>query len=87
MLAKSCVLLVLCIFNKFIDHGGHRGNMAQALARWWHPVATSVALDVLHRAMSVSAASYHRTRMAIEIASNLPAFLVLVNFVVVHNRS
>jgi hypothetical protein len=48
--------------------------MAQALARWRHPVALSKALDVLYWAMRP--ASYCRIRMAIEIASNLHAFFV-----------
>jgi hypothetical protein len=62
----------MCCFNKFIDHGGYQGNTAQALARWWHPVALSEAWDVLHRAMR--RASYRRIRMAIEIASDSPTF-------------
>jgi len=64
-------------FNKFVDHGGRRGNTAQALARWRHPVASSEARDVLHRAMRP--ASRHRIRMAIEITSNLPACFVVDN--------
>ena len=62
---------VLCVFNKFVDHGGRQGNTAQALAQWRHPVASSVALDVLHWVMCP--ALYRRIRMAIKIASNLPA--------------
>ena len=64
---------VLCCFNKFVDHGGRRGDTAQALARWRHPVASSEALDVLYRLMCP--ASYCCIVMAIEIASNLPSFL------------
>ena len=48
--------------------------MAQALARWWHPVALSDALDVLHRAMRPE--SYRCIAMAIEIVVDLPAFFV-----------
>jgi hypothetical protein len=33
------------------DHGGHRGNTAQALARWQHLVASCEATVVLHWAM------------------------------------
>jgi hypothetical protein len=58
----------LCCFNKFVDHGGRRGNMAQALAQWQHPVASSEALDVLHWVMC--SASHRRNRMANKIASN-----------------
>jgi hypothetical protein len=65
------------LFNKFIDHGGHRGDTAQAIAQWLHPVALSEAPDVIHRAMRP--ASYRLTRMAIKIASNLPAFFVVVD--------
>jgi hypothetical protein len=66
----------LCCFNEFVDHGGRRGNTAQALARWLHPVASSEAPDVLHWEMCP--ALYRRIRMAIEIASDLPAFFVVV---------
>jgi len=65
----------LCCFNKFVDHGGRRGNTAQALAQWRHPVASSEALDVLYRAMRP--ASYCCIAMAIEIASNLTSALSL----------
>jgi len=63
----------LCCFNEFVDHGGRRGNMAQALARWWHPVASSEAQDVLFWAMRP--ASYRCIAMAVEIASDLHSFL------------
>jgi hypothetical protein len=59
----------LCCFNEFVDHGGRRGDTAQAFARWLHPVASSEAPDVIHRA----------TRMAIKIASDSPAFFVVVD--------
>jgi len=65
----------LCVLFKFISHDGRRGNTAQALARWQHPVASSEALDVLHWAMRP--ASYRCITMAIEIVVNLPAFFVL----------
>jgi hypothetical protein len=48
----------------FFDHGGRRGDTAQALDRWRHPVASSEALDVLHQAMCP--ASYRCIAMAIE---------------------
>jgi hypothetical protein len=65
---------VLCVLFEFVDHGGRRGNTAQALARWRHPVASSEALDVLYRAMCP--ASYRCIAMAIEIVVELPAFFV-----------
>jgi hypothetical protein len=67
----------LCCFNKFVDYGGRRGNTAQALARWLHPVASSEAPDVINRAMRPT--SYRLTRMAIKIASDLPACFVVVD--------
>jgi hypothetical protein len=48
-------------------------------------VASSEAKDVHYWAMPP--ALYRRIRMAIKIATNLPAFVCIVNFVVVHNRS
>jgi len=47
--------------------------MAQALAQWRHPLASSEALDVLHRAMRL--ALYRCIAMANEIVVDLPAFL------------
>ena len=70
-----CFVSVLCVLFEFVDHGGRRGNKAQALARWQHPVAPSEALDVLYQAMRP--ASYRRIPMAIEIASDSPAFVVV----------
>jgi hypothetical protein len=64
----------LCVLFEFVDHGGRRGYTAQALARWRHPVASSEALDVLHRAMRP--ASYRCIAMASEIVVDLPAFFV-----------
>jgi hypothetical protein len=64
----------LCVLFEFVDHGGRRGYTAQALARWRHPVASSEALDVLHRAMHP--ASYRCIAMASEIVVDLPAFFV-----------
>jgi hypothetical protein len=67
----------LYVSFEFADHGGHQGNMAQALGRWWLLVASSEALDVLHWAMCPP--SYCCIAMAIEIASNSPAFFVAVD--------
>jgi hypothetical protein len=64
----------LCCFNEFVDHGGRLGNTMRALDRWRHPVALSEALDVLYRAMHP--VSYRCIAMAIEIAINLPSFLL-----------
>jgi len=61
--------------TKIDGHGGCCGDAMRALARWRHPVASSEALDVLHR--EIRPASYRRIRMAIKIASNSPAFFVI----------
>jgi hypothetical protein len=50
-----------------------RGNTAHALAQWQLAVASSEALDVLHRAMRPM--SYRCITMAIEIVVNWPDFL------------
>ena len=61
----------------------HRwGNTAQALTRWQHSVASSEALDVLHWVMHP--ALYRCICMAIKIASDLPAFFIVVDFFVGH---
>jgi hypothetical protein len=70
---------------EIVNHGGRWGNTAQALTQWRHLVALHEATDALHRAMCP--ALYRCIRMAIEIASNFPAFFVVVDFVVGHNRS
>jgi hypothetical protein len=43
------------------------------LARWWCPVASSEALDLLHRAMC--AVTYRRIAMAIKMASFVGVFV------------
>ena len=56
-----------------------------ALARWRHPVAPSEALVVLYQAMRP--ASYRRIHMAIEIASDSPAFFVVANLLLPITRA
>ncbi len=48
-------------------------------------MASSEAPDVLHQVMRP--ALYRRTRKAIEIARDLPAFLVVVSSLYTHNLS
>jgi hypothetical protein len=48
-------------------------------------VASSEALDVCY--LEMRHAKDRRIHKAIEIASNLPAFFVVVNFIVGHNYS
>ena len=59
--------------------------MAQVLAQWWHSVASSETLNVLHRAMCP--ASHRRIRMVIENAIDSPVIFVIVNSVVTHYHS
>ncbi len=47
--------------------------LEQVLAQWWHPVASSEALDLLYQAMHV--VLYRRTTMAIKTASFLGVFV------------
>jgi hypothetical protein len=64
---------VFFVSFKIVDQGGCQGNTARALARWRHLVALHEATDVLHQAMHP--VLYCRIRMAIKIASNLPALI------------
>ena len=73
------------MFNQFVDHDVRQGNTAQALAQWQHPVASSEALDVLHWVMRP--ASHRRICMVIEVASNLPAFFVIADYLFAHKLS
>ena len=53
--------------------GGCWGNMEQVVARWRHPVASGVALDMPHWAMP--SVLLRRTAMAIETAGGRGAFV------------
>ena len=52
---------------------------AAILARWRQPVASNIALDLLHRAMR--AVLYRRTAMAIQMAGKVGAFFIVVVFI------
>jgi hypothetical protein len=80
-LGRSCVLVV--VFFDIFDHGGHRGDTVQALARWQHLVASHEARGALHRTMRPALRCFC---MAINFASNLCVFFV-VDFIVGLNRS
>jgi hypothetical protein len=58
-------------FTNFDDHDSCRGNTVQTLTQWWHPVASSAALDVLHWAMRIAIALYRCIAMAIVTAWDL----------------
>jgi hypothetical protein len=47
--------------------------MGQILAQWWHPVASKVALDMLHWAMHSEL--HRRIVMAIEMAQDRGTFV------------
>jgi hypothetical protein len=53
--------------------GGRQGDTERVVARWWHPVASGVALDMLHQVMPHLA--IQRLTMAIEMAGNRGAFI------------
>ena len=52
--------------------------MGQILAQWWRPVASKVALDMLHWAIYL--ASHGRIYIAIEMAREGGAFFSVVGF-------
>ena len=62
----DCCLFACC-------PGGRWGNTEQVVARWRLPGASSVALDLLHRAMPRSL--LQRIRMAIKMACNGGTFV------------
>ncbi len=62
----DCCLFACC-------SGGHWGDTEQVFARWRLPGASSVALDLLHWAMSDS--SLQCIRMAIKMACNGGTFV------------
>jgi len=75
-----CECFVFC--NKFVYHGGHWGNVAQALAQWQHLVASHEATNALHWEMCI--APYHPGGMAIEIVVDIHAFFVIVTSMFAH---
>ncbi len=62
----DCYLFAYC-------PGSRRGNTEQVVARWWHPVASRVALDMPHWAMP--SVLLRRTTVAIEMANDGGAFI------------
>ncbi len=74
----DCCLFACC-------PGGRWGNMEQVVARCRHPVASGVALDMLHWAMP--SVLLRRTAVAIKTASKRGAFVLIIYFVINNNRS
>jgi hypothetical protein len=62
----DCCLFACC-------PGGRWGNMEQVVARWQHPVASGVALDMPHQAML--SVLLRRTAVAIKTAGGQGAFV------------
>jgi hypothetical protein len=62
----DCCLFACC-------SGGHWGNREQVVAQCWHPVASGVALDMLHWVMP--SVLLRRTVVAIKTASRRGAFV------------
>jgi hypothetical protein len=63
---------------KIDDHGIRWSNTGPVLAQWWRPVASKVALDMLHWAMRL--ALHRHIAIAIEMARKGGAFFSVVNF-------
>jgi len=72
-----CFVRIVCVLFEIVDHGGRRSDGMRALVQWQHPLALSEALVVLH--WSMCPALHCRIPMAIEIASDLPAFFVVAD--------
>jgi hypothetical protein len=66
-----------------VDHDSCWGNTLLALTQWQHAVASSKALDVLYWEMRP--ALHRRIRMVIEVASSLPSFFVVADYLFAHN--
>ncbi len=65
--------------------GGRWGDLEQVVTRCRHPLASGVALDMLHRAMPSVLPG--RTAVAIEMANNRGHSFVIINFVINHYHS
>ena len=73
--AKSSYCWCFVCFQQIRQPWRQLGHTAQALAQWWHPVASIEALDVL----APHCALYRHTRMMIKTTSDSPAFFVIVH--------
>jgi hypothetical protein len=66
MASKVGLFFVVFLFAVAL-HGGRWGNMEQVVARWRHPVASMVALNMLHQVMP--SVLLRHTPIAIKTAS------------------
>jgi hypothetical protein len=80
--AKSSYCWCFVCFQQIRQPWRQLGHTAQALAQWWHPVASIEALDVLHQAMRPEL--HHRTHMVIEVTSDSPALVAIADYLVAH---
>ncbi len=69
--SKVGVFVDCCLFA--CCHGGRRGNTEQVATQWRHPVASKVALNMLHQEML--SVLPRRTTVAIKMANNGGAFV------------
>ena len=65
--------------------GGRQGDTERVVARWRRPVASSVALDMLHRAMR--SVLHRRTAMVIEMAPDRGHSFAAAAYIDCCNRS
>ena len=68
----SFLLECVVFFTKILivyDHGSRRGDMAQAIARWQHPVASRESRDVLQWVMRPAGLNPHM--LAFPFLSNI----------------
>ena len=79
----TATIMVVCAETD--DPGGRWGDTVRIVARWWLPVASNVAQDVLHWVMC-SVLQWWIDK-AIKTASEGGAYVCHRRFVVVHNLS
>ncbi len=80
------------LFGTFFDccfvcccPGSCWGNIEQVVAQWQHPVASRVALDMLHR--EILSVLPGCTAVVIEMANNGGHSFIIIDFVINHNHS
>jgi hypothetical protein len=79
-----CIVSVFFVSLEIVDHGGRRGNMACAFARWRHLVASHEAKDALHQVMHI--ALYPPGGMVIKIVVDLATFFVILDSMFAHDH-
>jgi hypothetical protein len=72
-------------YTEIDDHGIRRGDTGRIIARWWRPVASRVALDMLRWAMR--SAPHRRVVMAVKMAHDGGTFVRCRPFFRLTNRS